>query len=403
MWQKKKQNKKEQNMKQSLVFKGLLVLVLIAINICMLSSLSTMHTIYANSSKTYATYKGMCVMEKNTKKVLYSYDEHKQLANASTTKILTAITAIQNCDDLQQEIVVNDLSVGVEGTSIYLKKGEKIKVIDLLYGLMLRSGNDSAVALACHIGGSYENFIDLMNKTAEKAGAKNSHFSNPHGLDDQQHYTTAYDLALITCYALNNPIFKEIVSTKQYKIEATNVSEARFLTNKNKLLASLDGCTGVKTGFTSRAGRCLVSSCERNGMEVVCVVLNCGPMFEESKALLNNAFVDYTYACVVDKDKPIYNEYYINDKKGQLNLIADESFYIPLNNYKTEDVTIKYTLNEFRGDIDEGEQVGEINVFVDKHLQKTIKLYTINKIDVLNNFDALKSIQLQWEEKYEIK
>lgn len=390
-------------MKKRLIKNSIIALVLIFINMCMLGINLSTHTIYASSSKNYAPYKGMCVMEKTTKKVLYNYDEHRQLANASTTKIVTAITAIQNCDDLQEEIVVDDLAIGVEGTSIYLKKGEKIKVIDLLYGLMLRSGNDSAAALACHVGGTYENFIDMMNKTAEIAGAKNSHFANPHGLDNPEHYTTAYDLALITCYALNNPIFKEIVSTKQYKIEATNVGETRYLNNKNKLLSSLDGCTGVKTGFTSKAGRCLVSSCERNGMEVVCVVLNCGPMFEESKQFLNNAFVDYTYACVVDKDKPIYNEYYLNDTKGQLNLVADESFYIPLNNYETEDVTIQYTLNEFSGDIDEGEEVGEINVFVDKHLQKTIKLYTINKIDVLNNFDALKSIQLQWEEKYEIK
>lgn len=376
--------------------------MLIFSNISILCDIQPRYTIYGQS---YArqNYKSMCVMEKSTRKVLYSFDENKCLANASTTKIVTAITVIQNCDDLEEEIIVDDMSIGVEGTSIYLRQGEKLRVIDLLYGLMLRSGNDSAVALACHVGGSYENFVDLMNQTAQLAGAQNSHFANPHGLDDPNHCTTAYDLAMISCYALQNPIFKQIVSTKQYTIEATNKSEIRYLANKNKLLSSLDGCTGVKTGFTSRAGRCLVSSCERDGMEVICVVLNCGPMFETSKDLLNNSFVDYTYACVVDKDEPIYNEYYLNETKGQLNLMADESFYLPISNLKNEDITIKYRLNEFSGNVEEGEVIGEIQVFVDKHLQKTIKLYTINKIDVLENADTLKSIQLQWEEKYEIK
>ena len=185
------------------------------------------------------------------------------------------------------QIVVADESIGVEGTSIYLRKDEEIRVIDLLYGLMLRSGNDSATALACHVAGGVDEFADMMNETAEKVGATSSHFTNPHGLDDPDHYTTAYDLSLITAYALSNPTFKEIVSTRNYVMEATNKSDKRYLTNKNKLLSRLDGCVGVKTGFTSKAGRCLVSACERDDMTTVCVVLNCGPMFEESATLLN--------------------------------------------------------------------------------------------------------------------
>lgn len=380
-----------------------IVFIILLVNIFMVGSLFNIHTIYASEQSSLTSAKGMCVLEKNSGKILYAKNMDMQLANASTTKIVTAITVIQNCDNLQEEITVNELAVGIDGTSIYLRKDEKLKVIDLLYGLMLRSGNDSACALAYHVGGTMEQFVEMMNETARKAGAKNSNFANPHGLDDKNHYTTAYDLALITAYALNNPIFKEIVSTKNYKIEKTNMSETRYLANKNKLLSSLEGCIGVKTGFTSKAGRCLVSAVERNGMTVVCVVLNCGPMFEESKKLLNKAFLDYTYALVVDKDEPIYNEYYINDTKGVFHLKADESYYIPMSNSHAEDIVIKYKLNEFVGDIEEGEEVGEINVFVNKHLQKTIKLYTINKIDVLNNIDALNSIQLQWEERYEIK
>jgi len=378
----------------------IIFVLLIANMLCIFGFKNTNSSINITS---LTTAKSMCVIEKDTGKVLYNKDMHTARANASTTKVATAITVIQNCDNLDEVITVNDLAVGIEGTSIYLRKGEKISVRDLLYGLMLRSGNDSACALAYHVSGSIEEFAKLMNKTAQIAGAKNTNFANPHGLDEPNHYTTAYDLAMITAYALNNPIFKEIVSTKQYIIEETNTSETRYLTNKNKLLKSLEGCVGVKTGFTTKAGRCLVSAAERAGMTLVCVVLNCGPMFEESATLLNKGFNEYTFSTVVDKDKVIYNEYYINNEKGQLNLKATESYHLPLKNNKTENIVIKYNLYEFKGDIDEGEEVGEINVFVDNHLQKTIKLYTINKIDVMNQQDLLNSIQFIWEEKYEVK
>ena len=156
--------------------------------------------------------KSMCVLEQNSRRVLEQKDMNTMRPNASTTKIVTAITVIQNCDNLDEIITVNNKSIGIEGTSIYLRKDENISVRDLLYGLMLRSGNDSAVALAYHVGGSCEKFVDMMNELCIKAGANNTHFANPHGLDDENHYTTAYDLALVTAYALNNPIFAEIVS-----------------------------------------------------------------------------------------------------------------------------------------------------------------------------------------------
>lgn len=367
--------------------------------LAILCAFANTNTINSVNALSLTSAKAMCVLERDTGKVLYSKNMDKQLANASTTKIATAITVIQNCADLDEVITVNDLAVGIEGTSIYLRKQEQISVRDLLYGLMLRSGNDSACALAYHVGGDMETFVNMMNDMAIKAGALNTHFANPHGLDEMNHYTTAYDLAKISAYALKNPIFKDIVSTKQYVIEKTNMSDTRYLTNKNKLLKNLDGCIGVKTGFTSKAGRCLVSAVERENMTLVCVVLNCGPMFEESTALLNRGFTDYTNTMVVCKDKIIYNEYYINQEKGVLNLKAEESYYLPLNNFKKEDVKIKYSLKELTGTIDEGEEVGVIEVFIDNQLQKTIKLFTINKIDVLNEQDELNPIRLEWEEK----
>ena len=341
--------------------------------------------------------RGMCVMEKDSGKVLYQKDMHTTRPNASTTKIVTAITVLTHCDDLDEVITVDNKSIGIEGTSIYLRKGEQLTVRDLLYGLMLRSGNDSAVALACHVAGTPQKFVDMMNKLCEDIGAKNTHFANPHGLDNADHYTTAYDLALITSYALDNPVFAEIVSTKHYTIPKTNISDERYLTNKNRLLNSLDGCVGVKTGFTSRAGRCLVSAIKRNGVTLVCVVLNCGPMFEESVELLNSAYSEYNFAPIIVKNEPIYNEYYIDNIRGELQLYANETYIYPIKESEKDKLKVVYKLNELTKNIDEDEEVGEISVFYDNHLQKTIKLYTINKIDVLENKDIFKSIKLQWE------
>lgn len=341
--------------------------------------------------------KGMCVMEKDSKRVLYEKDMDTMRANASTTKIVTAITVLQNCNNLDEVITVDNKSIGIEGTSIYLRKGEQISVRDLLYGLMLRSGNDSAVALAYHVGGTEENFVKMMNELCVSVGTKNTHFANPHGLDNANHYTTAYDLALVTSYALSNPIFAEIVSTKQHTIEATNVSDKRYLSNKNRLLNSLDGCVGVKTGFTSKAGRCLVSAIERNGITLVCVVLNCGPMFEESVNLLNSAYNNYDFSPIVVKDEPIYNEYYIDSKRGELCLYANETYTFPVLESEKDKLRVVYSLYDLKNNVKEGDEVGEISVFYDNHLQKTLKLYTINKIDVLDNQDIFNSIKLQWE------
>ena len=316
---------------------------------------------------------------------------------ASTTKVVTAITVLQHCNDLEQYITVDDSAIGVEGTSIYLRQGEVIKIKDLLYGLMLRSGNDAATALAYYIGGSVEGFTKLMEEFATSIGAVNSSFANPHGLDNKEHYTTAHDLALITAYALNNPIFKEIVSTKTYQIEETNKSDKRYLTNKNKLLSTLDGCCGVKTGFTSKAGRCLVSSVEKEATTYVCVVLNCGPMFEESTTLLNSAIENYTNKQIIDKNREIYNEYIIDNSAGKLYLYAEEDFYYPLSEDELKNIKLEYkvTLDNAK----EGDIVGEIKIFFQKDLISTIKLVTMNKIDKLIDGNTLQISEILWEEK----
>lgn len=354
-------------------------------------------TVYAVGSSA----KAMCVIEKDSQRVIYSKNQDEKLPMASTTKIMTAITVIQNCQNLQELIQVDDSAVGVSGTSIYLRQGEELTVEDLLYGLMLRSGNDAAVALACHISGSEKEFANLMNDMAKKIGANNSHFANPHGLDNPEHYTTAYDLALITGYALNNPIFKKIVSTKSHVIEATNKSDKRYLTNKNKLLSKLEGCCGVKTGFTSKAGRCLVSAIEQNETTYVCVVLNCGPMFEESSNLLTSASNEYRNRKIIDKNKEIFNEYIIDNNNGRLYLYANEDFSYPLTDAEMDKIKLEYHVKLDNAEI--GDEVGEIKVFFDNHLIKIVKLITMNKIDKLIDSKTLNISEILWEETNEDK
>ena len=231
----------------------------------------------------YASAQAEIAMELSTGTVLTESNAQAQLPMASTTKILTAIIIIEDCN-LDEEITVPNEAVGVEGSSIYLAKDEKIDIRDLLYGLMLRSGNDSATALAIHHSGSIENFAAVMNERAKKMGAERSHFKNPSGLPDNEHYTTAYDLCTIACYAMKNETFKEIVSTKNYAGKYKN-----FL-NKNKILYKYESANGIKTGYTLKAGRCLVSSAEKNGMDIVCVVLNCPEMYERSIDIFESCF-----------------------------------------------------------------------------------------------------------------
>ena len=242
------------------------------------------------------------VMERSSGRILFEKNANERRPMASTTKIVTALTVLNHAN-LDDVVEVSPKAVGIEGSSVYLRAGEHLTVKELLYGLMLRSGNDCAVALALHVSGSVEAFAELMNQTALEADCKDSHFVNPHGLHDDDHYISAHDLAKLTCLALNNADFQEIVATKTVRISNEGMEYDRVLVNKNKLLTNFDNADGVKTGYTKKAGRCFVGSATRNGMQVVVVVLNCGPMFEETADMLNAAFANYSLECAIPQNK----------------------------------------------------------------------------------------------------
>jgi len=299
--------------------------------------------VYSGVRAEFAQYltsaRAMVTLEATTGRVLYEHNADERLACASTTKILTAIAVIENVANLDEMVKIHDKAVGVEGTSVYLQKGESMSVRDLLLGLMLRSGNDCASALAFHVSGSVEKFADLMNDTAWKAGARNSSFKNPHGLDEEGHLTTARDLGLISAYAMRNEMFREIAKTKDARISGPD--HPRPIQNKNRLLRSNGDIVGIKTGFTSKAGRCFVGALNDDGMTVITVVLNCGPMFPESESLMERATEEFYMHRVLSKDEVITPT---RPQREHKTAMVGEDFFYPVR--PGEESKFEITINE---------------------------------------------------------
>lgn len=218
---------------------------------------------------------------------LYSKDADVRLPMASTTKIMTALVALEN-SVLSEIVEVEDSAIGTEGSSAYLRHGDTLTMEELLYALLLQSANDAAVAIACHIGGDVEGFSALMNDRACQLGLTDTHFTNPHGLDDDEHYTTARELSLIAAEAMRNPTFKKIAST--YKKTFATEDRTRTYVNHNKLLRLYDGCIGVKTGFTKKSGRCLVGAAEKEGLTFITVTLDAPSDWSDHKKMLDFGF-----------------------------------------------------------------------------------------------------------------
>lgn len=238
----------------------------------------------------YLSARSAVLINGDSGEIVFEKNAHEKLPMASTTKIMTAYTVLNSCD-IWETVTVHESAVGVEGSSAYLREGEKLTVEELLYALLLQSANDAAAALAVHISGNIDSFASLMNENAEKMGLKSTSFSNPHGLDNEDHFTTAHDLAKITAEAMKNDDFRKIVSTKTAKV-GTGESVRTFV-NHNRLLREYPDCIGVKTGFTRRSGRCLVSCAERDGICLICVTLNAPDDWNDHKKLLDFGFEAY--------------------------------------------------------------------------------------------------------------
>ena len=263
------------------------------------------------------------LVDGQTGQVLYEKDADKKALIASTTKIMTALVICEQCNVLDRMEIPKE-AVGIEGSSMYLREGEVLTIQELLYGLMLQSGNDAAVALAIYCGGTVSDFAELMNDKAHRLGMENTHFVNPHGLDAPDHYSTARDMAVLAAYAMENPVFARTVSAKSVTVGQ------RYLRNHNKLLWQVEGADGVKTGFTKAAGRILVSSAVRQGRRLVAVTINAPDDWNDHKTLLEQGFSEYTPHTLVEQGEILGTVEIAGGEDNRVSLVAAEEFVYSL-------------------------------------------------------------------------
>lgn len=341
------------------------------------------------------------VIDRLTKTILYGKNEYNKVKMASTTKIMTGIVIIENCD-LNTTVEVSKKAAGTGGSRLGLKTGDKITIRDLLYGLLLCSGNDAAVALAEVTAGSIPGFSDLMNKKAKDLGLTNTHFESPHGLDSDGHYTTAYELALLSDYALKNNTFLNIVGTKNYTITINGYP--KNLSNTNELLGSLNGVYGVKTGFTNGANRCLVTACKRGNMDIICVVLGADTKkfrTTDSIKLIEYTFKTYEYVDIAEQINKEFakwkdeNQNYFNIIKGcdsilQIGYSSLDSSLIPVKKDDIPSLKVSIQINQnLTAPIYENDVIGNIEVTSNSGFILYCNVLANNTINKKGIFDYL--------------
>lgn len=334
--------------------------------------------------------RNIIAMDLDTNRVLYAKDINDAHLIASITKIMTAIIALE-LGDLEEEVTANKTILQAYGSAIYVEVGETLKLKDLLYGLMLRSGNDAALMIAEYIGSNVNNFVSLMNSKAAEIGMKNTTFINPHGLEEKDgsgNTSTAYDMALLTSYAIKNESFKEIFGTKNYTCQSSTKSYS--WTNKNKLLTSYEYTTGGKTGFTEKARRTLVSTASKDNKNIVVVSLNDPDDWQDHKTLYNNIFNSYKNELIIDKNNFIVeNENYYKTK-----LYVKEDVQILLTNAEVKDISLDINLKKIPNPKN-GDCVGQVFIKLKDDVIKIVNIY-IEKNEVVNKNKSLWGKILGW-------
>lgn len=342
------------------------------------------------------------ILDRETETVLYEKNAYSKRAMASTTKIMTAIITIES-GKLNDTVEVSKKAASIGGSVLGLKTGDKLSLNDLLYGLMLRSGNDAAVQIAEYLGGSVEGFASMMNEKAKELNLVNTHFVTPHGLDNPEHYTTAYELALLTNYAMNNKTFSKIVNTKQCSININGIPKS--INNTNELLGVLNGVNGVKTGFTNNAGRCLVTSITRNDFSVICVVLGADTKKFRTKDSIS--LIEYTYKNFerYNLEDVIYknfenwkNEHIINVERGKEDFLeiklSDIKYDVyPIKKEKVKDLKIEINcIDKIKAPVKQDEKIGELIVSIDNDEIEKVDILCSRNVDKKDIFYYYKDI-----------
>ena len=335
----------------------------------------------------------MIIYDRNSKRIMYGKNENVKAAMASTTKIMTATIVIENAD-LNKEVIVGKKAALTGGSRLGLKENDKITIRDLLYGLMMKSGNDAAVQLAIEVGGSVEGFADIMNKKAEDLGLTKTHFVTPHGLDDPEHYTTAYELAKLTDYALKNKTFKEIVGTKQYTITINGYPKE--LNNTNELLGVLNGVIGVKTGFTNNAGRCLVTETKRGDRDLITVVLGADTKkirTKDSVKLIEYGFSSFKDLNIEENAKEEFENWNeINSGRMEIEKGKNKKIDLYLGEILNKEIPIKesdidkveYNINsvlKLEAPVEKNLKIGTMEIKLNDETIENVDIYTKKKIE----------------------
>lgn len=346
------------------------------------------------------------------KKVLFEKNGEKQFKMASTTKIMTAIVVLENAK-LNDVVIIENKAAWTGGSRLGLKKDDKITVHDLLYGLLLVSGNDAAVALAIHTGGSIEGFAEKMNNKAEQLGLTNTHFVTPEGLDEEKHYTTAEELAKIADYAMEIPKFKEIVNTKTYTIKINN--ELKTLRNTNELLGVLAGVYGIKTGFTNGAGRCLVTGCKRENLDIITVVLGADTKkirTSDSIKLIEYAFKNFQVVDIEEKVLQQFEEWNrINSNRIIINKCKNNNIKLKLDKIKNKKMAIKNTeldnikieinaIYYFEAPIDQNEIIGTAKIKIGEEVIELLNIRNTNKVEKKQVGDYVMDFFTNWSKMF---
>lgn len=350
-------------------------------------------TVFATPSNNLnISAKSACLLDADSGKVLYSKNSHKQMPMASTTKVMTAIIALEASTPLSKEISIPKEAVGIEGSSIYLAEGEKITIEALLYALLLSSANDAAIAIAIAICGNVEDFVSLMNKKASSLGLTNTHFVNPHGLYDENHYTTAYDLARLMAYATKNPTFVEISGCAK-KVFPKEDNGVRVYINHNKLLSMFDDIIAGKTGFTKKSGRCLVSAALRDNLKLIVVTLDAPSDWNDHQNLYNFGYDNYSKIVF----EPItFNLAVIGGKSNSVTISSkkETSFLLPKSNSQIKSI-IKCPRFLF-ANVNKGDIVGQVQYFYNGKLFFCTPLVAHETVEQIkyrfNLFDFLKEL-----------
>lgn len=329
------------------------------------------------------------VLDAQSGRVLYEKRPDEKSLIASTTKIMTALIVCEQCNVLDRVRIPRE-AVGIEGSSMYLQEGEILTVQELLYGLMLRSGNDAATALAIYCGGTVEGFAQLMNDKARFLGMENSHFVNPHGLDSPDHYSTARDMSLLAAYAMKNPIFAKTVSTRSVK------AGKRVLQNHNKLLWQYEGADGVKTGYTKAAGRILVSSATRQGRRLIAVTMNAPNDWQDHKSLLQDGFGQYHLQHIIKSGDCLGTLEVASGKEMQVKVVSDSDFFYALAAGEVPEIVLPDP-GFIYAPVVEGQYAGEAYIWIEDTVIGKVPLSygrTVEQIEKKKSFwDKLRGEQ----------